>query len=467
MKNHDFHKKLLSLVLPIAFQQFMLSLVGASDAIMLGMISQEALSAVSLAGQMMFVFNLFLTAFAMGTSMLAAQYWGKGDSESVAKILAFVLRTSLAVSLIFCFGTLLFPRQVMRFFTSEQSLIDGGITYLQVSAVSYLMCGISQIYLCIMKNTGHAAKSTLISSTAVVLNLGLNAILVFGLYGAPAMGIAGAALATVIARGIEMVWAVLDSRKPGRIRWNMHYFIRPDKVLLRTYWKYSLPILGNQLAWGCGFTMYSVVMGHMGSDAVAANSIANIVKNLMVCFCIGIGNGGSILVGHELGAGRLKQAREAGRNLCRLAVISGIITGLLLLAVSPLILRFAALSSQAEEYLKWMFIVCSYYLVGKSINTTTIGGIFSAGGDTRFGLICDTVTLWCVTVPLGFIAAFILKWPVLAVYFVLNLDEIVKLPVVYKHYKKYSWVKNLTQKDESQKKDSSKPIVCSKNAAIS
>ncbi|WP_251352299.1 MATE family efflux transporter [Hominisplanchenecus murintestinalis] len=467
MKNHDFHKKLLSLVLPIAFQQFMLSLVGASDAIMLGMISQEALSAVSLAGQMMFVFNLFLTAFAMGTSMLAAQYWGKGDSESVAKILAFVLRTSLAVSLIFCFGTLLFPRQVMRFFTSEQSLIDGGITYLQVSAVSYLMCGISQIYLCIMKNTGHAAKSTLISSTAVVLNLGLNAILIFGLYGAPAMGIAGAALATVIARGTEMVWAVLDSRKPGRIRWNMHYFIRPDKVLLRTYWKYSLPILGNQLAWGCGFTMYSVVMGHMGSDAVAANSIANIVKNLMVCFCIGIGNGGSILVGHELGAGRLKQAREAGRNLCRLAVISGIITGLLLLAVSPLILRFAALSSQAEEYLKWMFIVCSYYLVGKSINTTTIGGIFSAGGDTRFGLICDTVTLWCVTVPLGFIAAFILKWPVLAVYFVLNLDEIVKLPVVYKHYKKYSWVKNLTQKDESQKKDSSKPIVCSKNAAIS
>lgn len=204
MKNHDFHKKLLSLVLPIAFQQFMLSLVGASDAIMLGMISQEALSAVSLAGQMMFVFNLFLTAFAMGTSMLAAQYWGKGDSESVAKILAFVLRTSLAVSLIFCFGTLLFPRQVMRFFTSEQSLIDGGITYLQVSAVSYLMCGISQIYLCIMKNTGHAAKSTLISSTAVVLNLGLNAILVFGLYGAPAMGIAGAALATVIARGIEI-----------------------------------------------------------------------------------------------------------------------------------------------------------------------------------------------------------------------------------------------------------------------
>ena len=170
--------------------------------------------------------------------------------------------------------------------------------------------------------------------------------------------------------------------------------------------------------------MYSVAMGHLGSDAVAANSVANIVKNLLVCFCIGIGSGG---------------------RLCRLAILSGIASGALLLAFSPVILQFSALGSQAREYLKWMFVVCSYYLVGKSINITTIGGIFSAGGDTKFGLICDTVTLWCVTVPMGCIAAFVLKWPVLAVYFVLNLDEIVKLPVVYRHYKEYAWVNNLTQ----------------------
>ena len=453
MERYGFYKKLLSLVLPIAFQQFMLSLVGASDAVMLGMISQEALSAVSLAGQVMFVFNLFLTAFSMGASMLAAQYWGKGDAETVKKILAFVLRISLAVSLVFCLGTLLFPYQIMRFFTSEQILIHGGVKYLQVSSLSYLMCGISQIYLCIMKNTGHAARSTLISSTAVILNLALNFILIFGLYGAPALGIAGAALATVIARGAEMIWAVLDSCIPGRIRLKIYYFIHPDRKIKKTYWKYSLQILVNQLAWGCGFTMYSVIMGHMGSDAVAANSIANVAKNLMVCFCIGVGNGGSILVGHELGAGNLSHARESGRNLCRLAVVSGIITGALLLIISPLILHFSSLDSQAEEYLKWMLIVCAYYLAGKSINTTTIGGIFSAGGDTRFGLICDTVTMWCVTVPLGAIAAFVLKWPVLAVYFVLNLDEIVKLPVVYKHYKKYLWVHDLTRKDKYPAKE--------------
>ena len=148
-----------------------------------------------------------------------------------------------------------------------------------------------------MKNSGHAVKSTLISSTAVILNIALNAALIFGLGNFPALGIAGAAYATVIARALEMIWAVLDSAKAGRIRLNLNFFFHADKSLEKIYWKYSLPILGNELAWGCGFTMYSVVMGHMGSDAVAANSIANIAKNLMICFCLGIANGGSILVG--------------------------------------------------------------------------------------------------------------------------------------------------------------------------
>lgn len=444
--NREFYKKLLSLVLPIAFSQFMLSLVGASDAVMLGMISQDALSAVSLAGQVTFVFNLFLTALCAGASMMAAQYWGTGDRGAVEKILAFVLRASLLVSCVFFAGSFFLPQTLMRFFTPEAALIAGGAVYLKASSVSYLFCGVSQIYLCIMKNSGHAVKSTVISSAAVLLNILLNALFIFGLGEIKPMGIAGAALATSAARAVECAWTVIDSKKAGRIRLNLSYFLHKDRALGRVYWKYTLQLLGNQLAWGCGFTMYSVVMGHMGSDAVAANSIANIAKNLMVCFCIGIGSGGSILVGNELGAGRLKKAREFGGRLCRLAILSGIASGGLLLLTSPLILRFSGLNGQAEEYLKWMFAVSSYYLIGKSINTTTIGGIFGAGGDTQFGLVCDTITLWCVTVPLGCIAAFVLHWPVLAVYFVLNLDEIVKLPVVYLHYKKYAWVNSLTQK---------------------
>jgi Na+-driven multidrug efflux pump len=199
------------------------------------------------------------------------------------------------------------------------------------------------------------------------------------------------------------------------------------------------------MVWGIGFTMYSVIMGHLGNDAVAANSIANIAKNLISSFCLGLGNGGSIIVGNVLGSGNLEEAKRYGGKVIKMAIVSGIITGSVLLALIPAILHFANLSEQATEYLKWMLVMCSYYLVGKSINATTIPGIFCAGGDSKFGFICDAITMWAVTVPLGFFTAFVLRLPVLAVYFVLTLDEIVKLPAVYRHYKKYGWVRDLTR----------------------
>ncbi len=444
MHDHEFRQKLWTLVLPIAFQQFMLAVVGASDAIMLGVLDQNALSAVSLAGQVQFIFSLFLAAITIGTSMFAAQYWGKGDKASIEQILAMVLRISILISLLFFVGATFFPEHLMRIFTSEEILVTGGAEYLRVVGVSYIFCGASQIYLCIMKNSGRASKSTIISSSSFVLDVFLNAVFIFGLLGVPRMGIVGAALTTVIARLVELVWAYADSRKMDRIQVRISYLRHADKALMRDFQKYTLPVLGNELVWGCGFTMYSVIMGHLGTDAVAANSIANISKNLIACFCLGLGSGGGIMVGNELGAGRLEQAKLYGCKLCKMSILTGGISGVFLLLLSPLILSLSTLSEGANTYLQGMLFMCSYYMIGKSVNGTTIGGIFCAGGDSKFGFLCDTVTLWCITVPLGFIAAFIWKLPVLAVYFVVNLDEIIKLPAVYFHYKKYIWVKDLT-----------------------
>lgn len=156
------------------------------------------------------------------------------------------------------------------------------------------------------------------------------------------------------------------------------------------------------------------------------------------------------MVGNELGAGRLDTAKEYGGKLCRLAIIFGIASGLIMFMLSPLILKLSNLSDTANHYLKWMIVMCSVYMVGKSVNTATIGGIFCAGGDSKFGFICDCITMWCITVPLGFIAAFVQKLPVLAVYLIINLDKMVKLPAVYKHYKKYLWVKDLTRKNQTE-----------------
>ena len=447
-RDSAFTKKLMSLVMPIAFQQFMLALVSASDALMLGMISQNSLSAVSLAGQVTFIHSLLLEAMTIGLSLLAAQYWGKGDIPAVERIFAYVMKITVLISLIFTLSALLIPEILMKIFTNDPILIRGGSVYLRVIAVSYLLTGISQMYLCILKNSGRAGKSSMISATSVIINIFINAVLIYGLFGIPRMEIAGAALATVTARVIEVVWCVCETSRKDQVKLRAKYLLRNDIILRRDFWKYTTPVICNEIVWGTGFSMYSVIMGHLGTDAVAANSIANIVKNLAACFCMGLGNGGGIMVGNELGAGKPDTAREYGGRLCRLAVASGIVSGLILLACSPLILRVANLSTVSREYLQGMLLICAYYMIGRSVNGVTISGIFCAGGDSRFGLYCDCITMWCIIVPLGLIAAFILKLPVLAVYFVVSLDEFVKIPAVYRNYKKYRWVRDLTVKTE-------------------
>lgn len=448
MDRREFRRKLTSLILPITFQQFMLAVVSASDALMVGVIGQDLLSAVSLASQITFVYNLFLMAMTIGTSMFAAQYWGKGDKDAVERILGIVLRSSMSVSFVFFFAATFLPGLLMRIFTTDPQLIHYGVQYLQIVGVTYLLCGISQVYLCIMKNSGLASMSMLISSAAALLNIILNAVLIYGLFGAPRMEAGGAAAATAIARGAELLWVLAELTKKGRIKIRFAYIRRPDQGLRKDFWHYTLPVLGNELVWGGGFTMYSVIMGHLGTDAVAANSIANIAKNLIASLAGGIGNGGSIMVGNELGAGRLETAKAYGRKLCHIAVVSGILSGIFLLLLSPLVLEITDLSPQAEEYLRWMLAMCAVYMVGKYVNGTTVAGIFCAGGDSRFGFLCDAVTLWCFTVPVGLLAAFVFKWPVLAVYFIVNSDEIVKLPAVYRHYRKYKWLKDLTVREE-------------------
>ena len=448
MDRREFRRKLTSLILPITFQQFMLAVVSASDALMVGAIGQDLLSAVSLASQITFVYNLFLMAMTIGTSMFAAQYWGKGDKDAVERILGIVLRSSMSVSFVFFFAATFLPGLLMRIFTTDPQLIHYGVQYLQIVGVTYLLCGISQVYLCIMKNSGLASMSMLISSAAALLNIILNAVLIYGLFGAPRMEAGGAAAATAIARGVELLWVLAELTKKGRIKIRFAYIRRPDQGLRKDFWHYTLPVLGNELVWGGGFTMYSVIMGHLGTDAVAANSIANIAKNLIASLAGGIGNGGSIMVGNELGAGRLETAKAYGRKLCHIAVVSGILSGIFLLLLSPLVLEITDLSPQAEEYLRWMLAMCAVYMVGKYVNGTTVAGIFCAGGDSRFGFLCDAVTLWCFTVPVGLLAAFVFKWPVLAVYFIVNSDEIVKLPAVYRHYRKYKWLKDLTVREE-------------------
>ena len=441
-RKRSLRKEIVRLALPIALQQFMTALVGACDAIMLGKLSQDAMSAVSLATQVTFVFNLFMFAFMAGENMFVAQYYGKGDYTGISQVFSLVTKICGCIAVVFLAGTLFFPEQLMRILTNEETLIVLGSEYLRVIGISYVFSGIAQTFLAIMKNCGAVNMSTLINGVMVILNIALNAVFIFGLSGFPKMGIKGAALATVLATVVQFLWSV--GYVLCRIRAVKFSLRSCEKKLFGRFWQKTVPLLINNLAWGIGFSMYSVIMGHLGTDAVAANGIANISKNLVVCFCLGLGNAGSIIVGNRLGADRLQEAKEVGGTLTKTAIIAGIVSGLVLIVLSPFITKMVDLTPTARGYLQKMLLISSYYIAGKSVNCMTIGGIFAAGGDSKFGMLCDSVTLWCIIVPLGCICAFILKLPVMVVYFVLNLDEIIKLPVVYKHYKKYKWIKNLT-----------------------
>ena len=447
MDNKKFWKQLLPLMLPLAFQNMMQSLVSASDAVMMGFIDQASLSAVSLATQIAFVVSLFVFGLTSAGSVLAAQYWGKDGRLEVEQVFAIMTRPLVLVGSLFTLSALLVPQLLMRIFTADPELIRLGSDYLRAVSLSYFLTCINQSYLCIMRNSGKAILSSVIGSSTVGINIALNAVLIFGLLGLPALGVVGAALATVITRVIELAWILWENAKPGSIRLRRKYLFG-RQPLTKDYWDQGWILTANNLIWGIGITMGSVILGRLGSDAVAANSIASVMKNLIGSFCMGLASGGAIMVGNELGAGNLESGKKYGEKVVSLSLTTGVISGLLLIAMTPLIVNLAELTPQAAEYLRWMIVVCAWNLVGMSHNSATISGIFSAGGDTRFGLICDIVVLWAIVVPMGFLAAFVLKWPVLLVYVFINMDEWVKFPAVRINFRKYKWVRDLTKNEE-------------------
>lgn len=444
-RDNELAQQMLHLVVPIAIQQFMLALVSATDALMLGFVDQTSLSAVSLAGQVQFVLNLFVAGIAAGCGIMIAQYWGKRDTASIEKVMPVALYTNLLSGGIFTVLALMIPGGLMRIFTNDPLLIANGASYLRAVALSYVFCGISQIYLILLKNTGHAALSSKISSSAVIINIVLNAILIFGLFGMPRLGIVGAAYATVTARLVELVWAYFAVRHAHHVAIHWSGILHTSKVLTKDFWYYTTPALGAALVWGIAFVLYSVILGHMGSDAVAANSIASIVKSMVQCVIRGVSAGAGILVGNLLGANELEKAKNYGGRITRISILIGVVTGTILIILSPFVSHVAPMSDIARGYLQFMMVVLGFNLMGQSVNTTVLDGIFCAGGDAKFDMIGNLGAMWCFSVPLGFITAFVFHAPVWLVYIIISLDEIVKLPAVYKHYKKYVWVRNITR----------------------
>lgn len=336
---------------------------------------------------------------------------------------------------------------MMLLFTPDQELITIGTSYLRIMGITYLCWGITEVYLAILRSVGRVTVSMALNMLAFVLNVILNATFIFGLFGMPKLGATGVAIATALSRLVELVACFIVSFLSKNVKLHPKYLLVHSKVLTQDFMRLSLPALCNDVSWSVAFSMYSVILGHLGTDAVAANSLVVVVRNIGTVFCFAIASAGGILLGNIMGQGDLEKSKSYASRMLKMTVIAGAIGGLIILAITPFVLRFATLNDTAMHYLKYMLLINTYYIMGAAVNTALIAGVFRAGGDTKFGLICDTIDMWCYAIPLGFFAAFVLKLPVLWVYFLLCTDEFVKWPWVIKHYREGKWAKNITREE--------------------
>ena len=444
-----FYKKAMRITLPIALQNLMDAAVNSADVVMLSFVSQSALAASSLAGQIAFVLFNLVYGMSSGASVMAAQYWGKGDRRTVERVLGLALRTVILVSALFSAAAFVAPQALMRLFTNDPLLVEEGVRYLRAVGASYVLGGFASVYLGVMRSIGRVKTSAFIHCSAVLMNVVLNACFIFGVGPFPELGIVGVGLATSITRAVEALICIVDGTRCQLIRLRLKDLFSRGGQLMRDFILFAIPAAANDIIWGLAFSVYSAILGHLSSDIVAANSVASVVRNLGSAFCFGTASSAAIMLGNVMGEGRLKEAKAYATRFAWLAVWTALAGGAAILCMRPLVMNFMHLYVTVTEVvraeLSTMLYINAYYILGMSVNTMLICGIFRAGGDVKYGLICDMIAMWGYAVPMGLFCAFVLKLPEMWVYFILCLDEFVKMPVNIWHYKKRGWLRNITR----------------------
>lgn len=437
----------IQLAFPIMIQNLISTLVNSADTIMLGYVSQTAMAASSLANQYTFVLFCFYYGLSAGTSVLCAQYWGKGDKQTVERILGLASRVVILISLIFFSISFFFPGTIMRLFTSSPETIREGIRYLRVLSFSFIFMGFAQIFVSALRSVGKVVFPSVIYVVSLLVNVLLNATFIFGLFGLPKLGVIGVAFGTVSARVVEAVMCIVYSAVSRDVKIKLENLFRSSGVLFKDFIKISAPAVINDLVWGVAASTFTAILGHIGDDMVAANAVAVMVVNMGAIVCRGFANATTIIVSQTLGENRMEDTKVYASRMLRLTFVVSLLGCGVILAIRPLMLRFYSdkLTPTALSYLGILMIMTTWRLVGEAVNTCLICGCFRGGGDSKFGMILDTIFMWGVAVPLMAVAAYVLKLPPIWVYFVMTLDELEKMPFIFIHYFKHKWMKNITR----------------------
>ena len=442
----SFYRAVLILVIPLALQNLINVGVTATDVIMLGKVGEKVLSGASLGGQVQFIMTLIFFGLTSGASVLIAQYWGKGDVPTIEKVLGMSLKISVTIAFAFAVVTYAVPVPIMHLLSSDGQVVTEGAKYLRIVCFSYMFTAVTMVYLNTLRSVERVLISTVVYTVSLLTNIVMNALLIFGLFGFPQLGIRGAAIGTLIARIVEFSIVIFYDRKLNKIfRFHWRLLLVKDRMLSADFRKFSVPVIANELMWGSGVAVVAAILGQMGSAASAANSVAQVVRQLATVIAFGVSSAAAIMIGKVIGEGKTDVAREYGRRFVWISLIAGTFGAIVVLIVRPVALSQMSMSTQATQYLSAMMYVMSYFVIGQAYNTTMVVGIFRAGGDTKIGLVIDTAFMWGISILFGAIGAFVLKLSVPVVYIILLSDEVLKLPVTTWRYKKYIWLRNITR----------------------
>lgn len=446
IRDKRFYRSLIALSLPIALQDLIKFGLNLADTIMVGSLSELELSAVSLANQPFFIFSVLSFGLASGGSVLVSQYYGKKNWAAIRSLFNLTLTLALGVSLAVTALILCAPEAVMRLYTPDPETISVGASYLRIVGPTYLLYGISNTLILLLRSAQIVRPTLIINAISFGINIILNAILIFGLLGMPALGVRGAAIATLIARIFDCVAVLIFLRfREHAILFRLRHILRFPRILFRDYFRYSLPVTANELAWGLGTTMISVIFGQLGSAAVASVSLTMSVQQVIQVALFGISNAACILIGEYIGSGEANYALRASRTLLLLNLALGILLAGVLLLLRGTVLAIANFEPETLRTTFSLLTITAFLTAIDSVSLVSVMGIFRGGGDTRYAMMADTLSLWCFSVPLGALCAFCWHLSIPLIYLALRSDTLLRLLICIPRIRSNRWLHAVTR----------------------
>lgn len=445
LTDRRFLGKAFMIACPVALQGMLNTVVNLVDTLMIGSLGATAIAAVGLANKVFFVFSLLVFGIVSGAGILAAQFWGSGDVKNIRKVLGLSVLLAMAGALCFVIPAIAAPEAVMRIFTTSEASISLGARYLRMAALTYPFIALTNVYVAMLRAVNKVVFPVISSCIAILINICLNYVLIFGKLGAPQLGVEGAALATLTARVIELCLVlgyVYRKKLPLACGPSDLFGWKGDFV--RKFLETSAPVIANEFMWGLGTTMYSLAYGRMGDNAVAAITIATTIQDIVVVLFQGLSAATAVILGNELGAGKLKRAEKYATNFLILQFIITLAAALVVIGIRMPLISLYKIDASVARDVSLCILVFAAYMPAKMFNYVNVVGVLRSGGDTKMCLFLDTSGVWFLGVPLAFLGALVWKVPIYVVYGLVMTEEIYKMVLGYIRYRQKKWLRNLT-----------------------